>query len=326
MAVDIDGNILYAKGSTLLNINAETGTAITKWEGPGSLTKPAVDANGNIYVGTVLDVSPIFVLEPIFLSEVAQIELNPVADLARGVEVSADGKNLWTGNLDSGGPIYQYSTEDFVTYPVSDSILIDADGDSIFQFAITTMDWGPDNTLRFSQETEDLGLQSQNGLVIFDYNLQTYSTLFMPDIPGNDFNGPRGVAFSVSGDTAYVASFNGGRVVRFVKNGGTVGVSDKHDFVSPSNFELEQNYPNPFNPTTTITFTLPLDKRISLKIYNSMGQEVRILVDNQEYPKGTHTVQWDSTDDNGNPVASGVYVYRLVFGNFAKSKTMSLMR
>lgn len=96
--------------------------------------------------------------------------------------------------------------------------------------------------------------------------------------------------------------------------------------ITPENFELEQNYPNPFNPTTNITFRLPINKTVSLKIYNSVGQEVRTLIDNQTYPQGAHTVQWNATDNNGSPVASGVYIYKLIFGNFAKSNKMTLVR
>ncbi len=96
--------------------------------------------------------------------------------------------------------------------------------------------------------------------------------------------------------------------------------------ITPKDYILEQNYPNPFNPSTNITFTLPLENKISLKIYNSLGQEVKTLIDNQEYSRGPHSVIWDATDKNGNPVTSGVYIYRLVFGNFSKTKTMSLVR
>lgn len=96
--------------------------------------------------------------------------------------------------------------------------------------------------------------------------------------------------------------------------------------ITPEDYELAQNYPNPFNPTTNIAFTLPLDKNVSLKIYNSLGQEVRTLVDNQAYATGSHTIQWNAKDNSGNPVASGIYVYKLVFGNFSKTKTMTLVR
>jgi hypothetical protein len=94
----------------------------------------------------------------------------------------------------------------------------------------------------------------------------------------------------------------------------------------PVEFRLEQNYPNPFNPTTTIEFNLPKEARISLKIYDARGREVKSLVENDFYFSGTHRLQWDATDNMGRTVASGVYVYRLISGKFSKSKTMSLIR
>ncbi len=96
--------------------------------------------------------------------------------------------------------------------------------------------------------------------------------------------------------------------------------------ITPDNYKLSQNYPNPFNPSTNIDFTLPISKAISIKIYNTLGQEVRTLINNRKYAAGTYTVQWDGRDNNGNPVASGVYIYKLIFGNFAKSKKMTLVR
>ncbi|MEJ2634375.1 MAG: FG-GAP-like repeat-containing protein [Calditrichia bacterium] len=96
--------------------------------------------------------------------------------------------------------------------------------------------------------------------------------------------------------------------------------------ITPDDYRLEQNYPNPFNPTTTIEFSLPLSKTISLKIYNTLGQEVRTLINNQKYAPGDHLAEWDSRDNYGHPVASGVYIYRLTFGNFSKSGRMTLIR
>jgi hypothetical protein len=96
--------------------------------------------------------------------------------------------------------------------------------------------------------------------------------------------------------------------------------------VTPNDYKLEQNFPNPFNPTTTITFDLPIEKSISLKIYNTMGQEVMTLIDHQVFQPGPHNVTWDAIDNNGNQVASGVYIYKLFFGNFTKSKTMTFSK
>jgi hypothetical protein len=96
--------------------------------------------------------------------------------------------------------------------------------------------------------------------------------------------------------------------------------------ITPGDYILDQNYPNPFNPTTNIKFTLPISKNISLKIYNTLGQEVRTLINDTKYPPGGHIAQWDGKDNNGNNVASGVYVYTLIFGNFSKSNKMTLIR
>ncbi|RMG37064.1 MAG: hypothetical protein D6732_07365, partial [Methanobacteriota archaeon] len=80
-------------------------------------------------------------------------------------------------------------------------------------------------------------------------------------------------------------------------------------------FELEQNYPNPFNPVTNIDFSLPHaspqgQARITLHVYDIVGQKVKTLVDGT-LPAGNHSVQWDGTNDDGQPVASGVYFYHL---------------
>ena len=81
--------------------------------------------------------------------------------------------------------------------------------------------------------------------------------------------------------------------------------------ITPEDYHLAQNYPNPFNPETTINFSLPIKKAISLKIYNTLGQEVRTLINNREYLEGQHSVKWDSKDNHGRPVASGIYIYVL---------------
>lgn len=96
--------------------------------------------------------------------------------------------------------------------------------------------------------------------------------------------------------------------------------------ITPEDYRLAQNYPNPFNPSTTIEFALPINKQISLGVYNMLGQKVKTLVDNESYTAGTYQVQWDGTNQNGQKVASGVYVYRLTFGNFSKSMRMNLVR
>ena len=74
-------------------------------------------------------------------------------------------------------------------------------------------------------------------------------------------------------------------------------------------------YPNPFNPTTTIRFSLAEESAVFLAVYDLRGRRVRNLVNEPRLP-GTYTVVWDGTDDSGQIVASGVYLYSLETGNF----------
>jgi hypothetical protein len=73
---------------------------------------------------------------------------------------------------------------------------------------------------------------------------------------------------------------------------------------------LGQNYPNPFNPSTDIRFTLPDDRMVDLKIYDLRGRVVRTLV-KRKLTGGEHEIFWDGRDDNGSPLPSGPYIYRL---------------
>ncbi len=108
---------------------------------------------------------------------------------------------------------------------------------------------------------------------------------------------------------------------------GGVGVEDRPiTLITPDDYRLEQNYPNPFNPTTTIQYTLPINKKVSLRIYNMMGQVVRTLVDNQLQNAGRYDVKWDGRNQRGERAASGVYIYALEFGNFKKTKSMTLLK
>jgi hypothetical protein len=95
--------------------------------------------------------------------------------------------------------------------------------------------------------------------------------------------------------------------------------------VELSEIALDQNHPNPFNPATDISFSLPSAARVTLEIYNILGERVATLVDS-ELGAGSHTVTWNSTDISGNTVASGVYFYRLQAGETVMTKKMVLLQ
>jgi hypothetical protein len=78
------------------------------------------------------------------------------------------------------------------------------------------------------------------------------------------------------------------------------------EVITPGKFSLEQNYPNPFNPSTTIDFTLALDSKVNLKIFNVLGQEVAQLL-NTDLSAGSHTITFNAANLN-----SGIYFYKIV--------------
>ena len=88
---------------------------------------------------------------------------------------------------------------------------------------------------------------------------------------------------------------------------------------------LDQNFPNPFNPNTNISFSLPLAQAARINIYNLKGQLVKKLLD-ANLPAGQNLINWDGRDDNGKPVSSGIYSYRLQSGGINITRKMMLMK
>lgn len=88
----------------------------------------------------------------------------------------------------------------------------------------------------------------------------------------------------------------------------------------PKVYALNSNYPNPFNPTTQISYQIPNDGFVNLTIYNSLGQEVAVLVDQQQ-SIGRYSVQFDASN-----LSSGIYFYRIAAGEFNQVKKMLLVR
>ena len=102
--------------------------------------------------------------------------------------------------------------------------------------------------------------------------------------------------------------------------------SIEKELIVPKAFALEQNYPNPFNPTTTIKYSLKENVDVKLVIYNIMGQKVATLVDKRQ-AAGSYQLTWDSTNQYGMRVSTGLYFYRLIAGDkFVKTNKMLLIK
>ena len=111
------------------------------------------------------------------------------------------------------------------------------------------------------------------------------------------------------------------------KGAANIGVSDVKIAQNsiPTEFALYQNFPNPFNPTTTIKYDLAQKSMVTITIYDMLGKQVRNLVQNQQVP-GHHSIIWDSRDNIGNFVCSGVYFYKIQAGSFLQTRKMILIR
>lgn len=93
----------------------------------------------------------------------------------------------------------------------------------------------------------------------------------------------------------------------------------------PTTYNLSQNYPNPFNAGTVISYQVPSAGDVSIVVYNVSGQVVRVLYQGQR-EQGQYNATWDGTDNSGNRVSSGIYLYRINAGTFTASRKMVLVK
>lgn len=129
-------------------------------------------------------------------------------------------------------------------------------------------------------------------------------------------NRPTSLSFTPDG-TLYISSLTDGTVTRYPAS---ITTDTEEDATIPEAFSLQQNYPNPFNPTTSIEFSLLNAGRAQLIVYDVLGREVARLLDGN-VTAGNHVVTWTA---DGMP--SGVYLYRLTFGENARTRSMVLMK
>lgn len=155
-----------------------------------------------------------------------------------------------------------------------------------------------------------------------DSLLHTYNSsngdLILSAIPG--FSGTVSLAIQVSDPQNALASDTLEVIVNLV-----VGIDLLTNGNIPREFAMQQNYPNPFNPVTTIKFQLPAAEDVKLSVYNILGQKVRTLV-NERLDAGYYQVVWDGLNEQGVPLASGFYIFRIEAGDFRMVRKMTLLK
>jgi len=154
----------------------------------------------------------------------------------------------------------------------------------LFSISPTTETIAPDSTAIFYVQFSANDPGSQNGVLLFHHN-----GLTSPD--------------SVFVHAEVITGITG--------EGGII----------PDQYALYQNYPNPFNPTTTIKFKLPKASQVTLKVFNTLGEEVAILV-SERLSASSYSYEWSRTGG----MASGVYLYRLQAGDYVETKKMIILK
>ena len=263
---------------------------------------------------------------------------------ARWIE---DGSQIMVFNNGSGRPGGSYSSIDVITQPIGEDNLYVLDSNGIY---------GPD-TLSWQYTATPLGdlfaanisgahrLENGNTLIcdgprghyfevdsagslVWDYVNPVVNTgpLYQgQEIPtqGSAQNSTLNRTFRVHRYPTDYLGFSGhnleptGPIELYMNTHDLTYLPDKHS--------LHQNYPNPLNPETIIPYDLPENIFVNITIYDLLGRQVKTLV-NQVQNAGFNSIQWNATNDYGEPVSAGIYLYQIQAGTFYQTRKMVLLR
>ena len=289
--LDADENIYIGlMDGRLLKINDTGSSGSIVWEvatGGGITASPIIDAFGNIYIGS---------LDGTFYN------FSPNGELIWSTELGSELHS--TAAIDGNGNLYVGSNN-------SES---DSDGDMSVNANLYCLD---STGAIFSKFTS-------NGSIISPI-LLSGNKIFFGDTSG--------IVYKMILDTDYTSrdqyqamwgTFQG-------NNQRTGNQSDinlhvlSDNSVMPKEFALHQNYPNPFNPATKISYDLPGASFVTLSIYDLMGREIITMI-NSEQTAGFKNIQWNATDNLGQPVSAGVYLYSIETKDFRQTKKDDIIK
>ncbi|MFH0992473.1 MAG: T9SS type A sorting domain-containing protein [bacterium] len=332
---DPSGNILAMYWDYMYRINYKTGQGMAG--GAAGLTAfsacagyPGIDKDGNIFINGVLPNGPIKIFDKDF--NFIGNAVDSVKGYSRAAIVSADGNDVYYGGYTQNA-VMRYHSDNGVLGPYSkiDTLLKG--------FVCESFAWHPKTGYLWASAGSYAGMPNgwwdtkvvQNYTPGTWYGIDTKTMTIKDSInwafgyvttadKGNER--PRGIAFSPTGDTAYVCVFGGGsmpgvRYYIFSDKAVNVEVLDK---AIPEGYALSQNYPNPFNPSTTIRFSIPQRGMTTLKVYDVMGREVTTLL-NEFLEAGTFSKIFDAKN-----LTSGTYMYVMTSGSQRLTGKMILMK
>ena len=334
---DADGNVVVdgymntggdgASKGHMWKLNYQTGVGMAHVGITGSQGAPAFTSANEMFTTNVAPGNPVRIWAGSDFSTLGNA-VDAVSGYARTIEVSKDGNDIYQCGY-SLGLVYKYHSDNGTLgpYALKDSLAIGCEVESIgwntkdgyLYFSsgpIDTIDYSPvkapwTHTTWYAMDAATKAIKDS---ISWNWGAYPYNLTTVDMGPR-----PRGIAFSNSGDTAYVACYNHGKAAVQMFKRTLTSVEPINDNV-PSNYTLSQNYPNPFNPSTEIQFTLNKGGFTTLKVYDMLGKEVATLV-NENLAPGTFKTKFDAAR-----YASGMYVYTLTSNGVRLTNKMLLMK
>jgi len=327
MATDLNGNIILSVSGYVYRINYQTGEGMNKYDFPGvtgSLTKPAVAANGEIYVGTVGPGNPVKILNPDFTEKGNAIDALAGA-YNRATAVTPDGKDLYFGSTWNGIGIRHFHSDipGLIQHAIVDTLgNFQLNDTTVLNFWPEDVSMSPDGSTIYAANTQMEWSDSTRGSLwwVFDQatgnELYSLGTAAGDSLAGGIFNG-RGAAWNSDESKMYLADFGYNNVTVWNNIAGYVEIDNE---VIAETYVLGKNYPNPFNPTTKIPFILHKPAHVKLQVFSTRGQLITTLID-EEISSGKYEQTFD-----GAGLASGVYFYKLLVEGELLSGRMMLIK
>jgi len=213
------------------------------------------------------------------------------------LKVDSVGNSLWSDFTQSGYNkwIFETSDNNLIVLSSNELIKYNLSGD-ILQTYVGDFDYGIDLPYEnnFIVRDEEYGLPN---IYKFDYDLNCilpinyFSAYYFLQFPNGDFL------------FAYESDFH------FIRSDGEL-VKTSNNLIPNIDSASIYNFPNPFNPTTEIVFSIHIDSKVEISVYNIKGQKI-ITLANNEFSQGSHSIVWNGDDETNNPVGSGIYYYIL---------------
>jgi hypothetical protein len=317
---DYSGNIYLTSFDAVYKINYQTKVGI--WKIFGSLNNTGVQVGvtgaGEVYTGCVIPGSaPI----NIFASNgtlIGTVDTAKTVGYSRALAVSKNANDVyWSGYTNGAVWRYKSTSGSLGPYSKPDTILKGMNAESFGWNPKTGYLWV---SAGYPTLAPTLGWFASSW---YAYNPATNTVVdgfTWNPTPGRTDPRPRGIAFSLGGDTAYAGAFNldTNMVQMWVKT--PTSVEEVATKSVPTGYALEQNFPNPFNPSTEIRFTIAKAGLTQLFVVDMLGRDVATLL-TQDMQAGTYKVRFDASK-----LPSGTYIYTLRSGDAVVSKKMMLLK